>query len=148
MEITDDMIDRAKELKRKSGKTYQDIADEAFMSTSMVQRYINGDVKDADPEAYGRMVSAIAGDVEQEPDEPPEPSLSADEIAQQHYRHMIATHEAELERMQQLYNRSIRYKNRWIIVLASLLLLFAAFTIIVLLVDIRNPQIGWFRHVA
>lgn len=152
MDITKGMADRAKKLKEKSGKSYQDIAEETHMSQSSVHRYISGDVKDADPDSYGRIMAAIGGDGEPEsaecaaPAPPADTSLSPDEIAQQHYQHLIAAHKAELARMQELYDRTIRYKNRWINFLSALLLLLFTLVIIVLLIDIANPNIGWFRH--
>lgn len=152
MNITKDMSARARRLKEESGKTYQDIAKETHMSQTSVHRYISGDVKDADPDSYGRIMAAIGGDDEPEsaecaaPAPPADTSLSPDEIAQQHYRHLIAAHKAELARMQELYNRTIRYKNRWINFLSALLLLLFVLVIIVLLIDITNPDVGWFRH--
>lgn len=154
MKITQDMAARLQQLKDASGKTYQDLADEVLMSASSIQRYVTGEVKDANPESYDRIVDAlISGGASDTPSVlPPEPApssapdgMAADEIAQQHYRHLIATHEAELARLQSLYNRSIRYKDRWIIALSSALLLFLIFTIIILLIDIANPDIGWFQ---
>lgn len=153
MDITKGMSDRAKKLKEKSGKSYQDIAEETHMSQSSVHRYISGDVKDADPASYGRIMAAIGGDDEPGPDEcaapaPPEDtSLSPDEIAQQHYCQLITAHKAELDRMQGFYTRTIQYKNRWIRFLAALLLLLFALLVIVLLIDITNPDVGWFRHI-
>lgn len=153
MDITKGMSDRAKKLKEKSGKSYQDIADETHMSQSSVHRYISGDVKDADPDSYNRIMSAIGGGDEPGPDEcaPPAPpsdtGLPLDEIAQQHYCQLITAHKAELDRMQGFYTRTIQYKNRWIRFLAALLLLLFALLIIVLLIDITNPGIGWFRRV-
>ena len=152
MDITKDMSRRAKRLKEESGKTYQDIAQETHMSQTSVHRYISGDVKDADPDSYNRIMSAIGGDDEPGPDEcaapapPADTSPSLDDIAQQHYQHLIAAHDAELAWMQELYNRTIRYKNRWINFLSALLLLLFVLVIIALLIDIANPNVGWFRH--
>lgn len=152
MDITKDMSKRAKRLKEESGKTYQDIAQETHMSQTSVHRYISGDVKDADPDSYNRIMAAIGGDDEPGPDEcaapapPADTGLSPDEIAQQHYLHLIATHKAELARIQELYDRTICYKNRWINFLSALLLLLFTLVIIVLLIDIANSNIGWFRH--
>lgn len=148
MNITKDMANRAKSLKEESGKTYQDIAEETHMSQSSVHRYISGDVKDADPDSYSRIMAAIGGNDEPvedycaTPTPPADTAPSPDEIPQQHYLHLIAAHKAELDRMQGFYTRTIRYKNRWIRFLASLLLLL----FVVLLIDIVNPNIGWFRH--
>lgn len=153
MNITKDMAKRAKSLKEESGKTYQDIAEETHMSQSSVHRYISGDVKDADPDSYSRIMAAIGGDDDPCPDEcvapapPADTGLSPDDIAQQHYLHLIAAHKAELDRMQGFYTRAIRYKNRWINVLAALLFLLFALLVIVLLIDIASPNIGWFRHI-
>lgn len=153
MDITKDMSKRAKQLKEESGKTYQDIAQETHMSQSSVHRYISGDVKDADPDSYGRIMAAIGGDDEPGPDEceapapPADTAPSLDEISQQHYCQLIAAHKAELDRMQGFYTRTIRYKNRWIRFLVALLLLLFALLIIALLIDITNPNIGWFRHI-
>lgn len=152
MDITKGMSVRAKKLKEKSGKSYQDIAEETHMSQSSVHRYISGDVKDADPDSYNRIMSAIGGDDDPGPDEcaapapPADTSPSLDEISQQHYCQLITAHKAELDRMQGFYTRTIRYKNRWIRFLAALLLLLFALLIIVLLIDITNPDIGWFQH--
>nr|DAL06307.1 MAG TPA: Regulatory protein [Caudoviricetes sp.] len=153
MDITKDMSRRAKRLKDESGKTYQDIAQETHMSQTSVHRYISGDVKDADPDSYGRIMAAIGGDDDPGEDDCAMPAPQAadtapslDEIAQQHYQHLIAAHDAELARMQELYNRTIRYKNRWINFLSALLLLLFVLVIIVLLIDITNPNVGWFRH--
>ena len=152
MQITDEMLDEMKRLKKESGKTCQDIAAEAFVSSSTVQRYMSGAVKEADTGSFNRIMSAIGGDNEPGPDEcaapapPSDTAPSLDEISQQHYCQLIAAHKAELDRMQGFYIRTIRYKNRWIRFLASLLLLLFALLVIVLLIDIVNPNIGWFRH--
>ena len=152
MDITKGMSNRAKKLKEKSGKSYQDIAEETHMSQSSVHRYISGDVKDADPDSYSRIMAAIGGTDEPGPDEcaapapPSDTAPSLDEISQQHYCQLIASHKAELDRMQGFYTRAIRYKNRWINVLAALLFLLFALLVIVLFIDIANPGIGWFRH--
>ena len=152
MDITKDMSKRAKRLKEESGKTYQDIALETHMSQTSVHRYIAGDVKDADPDSYNRIMAAIGGD--DDPCEgdcststpPADTAPSPDEISQQHYCQLIAAHKAELDRMQGFYTRTIRYKNRWIRFLAALLLLLFALLVIVLLIDITNPGIGWFQN--
>ena len=153
MDITKDMSRRAKRLKDESGKTYQDIAQETHMSQTSVHRYISGDVKDANPDSYGRIMAAIGGDDDPGEDDCAMPAPQAadtapslDEIAQQHYCQLITAHKAELDRMQGFYTRTIQYKNRWIRFLAALLLLLFAILIIVLLIDITNPNIGWFRH--
>lgn len=152
MDITKDMSKRAKRLKEESGKTYQDIALETHMSQTSVHRYIAGDVKDADPDSYNRIMAAIGGDDDPCEDDcststpPADTAPSPDEISQQHYCQLIAAHKAELDRMQGFYTRTIRYKNRWINVLAALLFLLFALLIIVLLIDITNPGIGWFRN--
>lgn len=149
MQITDEMIDEMKRLKKESGKTCQDIADEAFVSSSTVQRYMSGAVKEADTGSFNRIMTAIGG-----ADEPLQPAPQAadtvpslDEISQQHYCQLIAAHKAELDRMQGFYTRTIRYKNRWIRFLASLLLLLFVLLVTVLLIDIANPNIGWFRRI-
>lgn len=153
MDITKDMSQRAKRLKEESGKTYHDIAQETHMSQTSVHRYISGDVKDADPDSYDRIMAAIGGDDDPGEDDcaiptpPADTAPSLDEISQQHYCQLITAHKAELDRMQGFYTRTIRYKNRWIRFLAALLLLLFALLIIVLLIDITNPDIGWFRRV-
>lgn len=153
MDITKGMSDRAKKLKEKSGKSYQDIADEAHMSQSSVHRYISGNVKNADPDSYSRIMAAIGWcddrceDDFATPTPPADTAPSPDEISQQHYCQLIASHKAELDRMQVFYTRTIRYKNRWINVLAAFLFLLFALLLIVLLIDITNPGIGWFRRV-
>jgi hypothetical protein len=146
LQITDEMLGEMKRLKKESGKTCQDIAAEAFVSSSTVQRYMSGAVKEADTGSFNRIMTAIGG-----ADDPLQPAPQAadtapDEISQQHYCQLIAAHKAELDRMQGFYIRTIRYKNRWIRFLASLLLLLFALLVIVLLIDIVNPNIGWFRH--
>ena len=152
MDITKDMSNRSKRLKEKSGKTYQDIALETHMSQTSVHRYISGDIKDADPDSYNRIMAAIGGNDELGPDEcaapapPSDTAPSPDEISQQHYCQLIAAHKAELDRMQGFYTRTIRYKNRWINVLAAFPFLLFSLLLIVLLIDITNPGIGWFRH--
>ena len=152
MNITKDMSKHAKQLKEESGKTYQDIALETHMSQTSVHRYIAGDVKDADPDSYNRIMAAIGGYDDPCEDDcststpPADTAPSPDEISQQHYCQLIAAHKAELDRMQGFYIRTIRYKNRWIRFLAALLLLLFALLVIVLLIDITNPGIGWFRH--
>ena len=143
MKITQDMVAQTKRLKSDCGKTNQEIAEETFMSVSNVQRYINGDVKDADPDAYRRLIASIGGN----PDEFFQPSPDQSQADRDLYRKLISQHNAELARMQTIYEASIAYKNRWIRVLAVVIFVLVAFNMTMLLIDVLNPDAGWIRKI-
>lgn len=49
------------------------------------------------------------------------------------------------ERMIAILNKSIREKNRWIYLLSSSVAILMLFIMFVLIVDLTNPDAGWFR---
>lgn len=52
----------------------------------------------------------------------------------------------DLERIIALYERSLKFKNKLIGILLGLLAFVVLFVLIVLVIDITNPEIGWFQR--
>ena len=154
MKITPEMVEYTRQLKAACGKINPDIAEEAFMSTSSVQRYINGDIKEADPEAYRRLILALGGD----PDmvfnpAPPAPSADLTTFLSAY----DARHEKEIVRLNESHQQTVdvhvsAYKNKdkWVNRLFVLLII-AVVAVIVLLIwalklDSMLPDFGMIQY--
>ena len=155
MKITPEMIAYARQLKESCGKINPDIAEEIGMSTSNVQRYINGDVKDADPEAYRSLILALGGDPAVVFGTPAPASDQLDRLLAAY----DARHEKELERLSlakqetiDSKHHAICTKDKWInrlsIVIAVLFVLIIALLIWSLKLDSMISDFGMIQYTA
>ena len=60
--------------------------------------------------------------------------------------HIISMYESQLAAQERQYNLVTAEKNRWIKLLAVIVAILAAGIITILLIDITNPTVGWFRR--
>ena len=109
MQILPEMVEYAKQLKANCKKTNTDLAEETFMSVSNVQRYINGDVGNADPEAYRRLILALGGDLSMVLGNQPPAAPAPDYLAT-----LDARHTAELSRLSKTYEDRIASQDKWL----------------------------------
>ena len=61
-------------------------------------------------------------------------------------RHIISMYESQLAAQERHYNTVTAEKNRWIRLLAIIVGILGTGIIVILLIDILNPTVGWFRR--
>ena len=147
-----DMVDYLSKLKAASGETNASLAEEINVSVSTVQRYLVGDVKDADPEVARRLIIAMGGTPNNRyfPQDTP---VSDIDTRPDGFMQKMEYRDAERERtedqndlIRDIYERIIKQKNRWIIVLSIVLGLHVLLDMMLLTIDAMTPKVGWIRH--
>ena len=144
LKITPEMVEYTKQLKAACGKINPDIAEEAYMSTSNVQRYINGDVKDADPEAYRRLILALGGD----PDMVFNPSVPTQPFSSETLSQLLDSydrkHDKEIDRLKEAHKEttdvqkaSIVHKDKWINKLSIVILILFVMVVTLLIWSLK-----------
>lgn len=61
-------------------------------------------------------------------------------------RHIITMYESRITDQQREYNRVTAEKNRWIKYLSIIVAALAIGIVAILLIDITNPTVGWYRN--
>lgn len=130
------IIAKLKELKDQCGLTNQQIADKAGLSAATVQRYIAGNAKDAPVESARKIIEAMGGD--------------ADEVLgllspPKDHSAEIALYERMLDSMSKSHSDQVKEYRKWVRTLAILVGVLVLFIMCLLLIDILNPNVGWFR---
>lgn len=152
MKLDREMVDYLNRLKEASGATNATLAEEINVSVSTVQRYLTGDVKDADSEVTRKLIIALGGT----PDNkhfPGGTSVSNLDTQSDRFAQMMEYRDAERVRtadqndlIRDIYERIIKQKNRWIIALSVAPGVHILLDMTLLTIDAMNPNAGWIRH--
>ena len=149
MEKTDQIMEKLQKLKNECKLTNQQIGELSGLSSTTVQRYLSGTIKDAPIDTISRIIIAMGGNPEEVLGiSPPAPNRSAEIDL---YERVIASlkdrHAEELERMRITYAERIREYRKWVMTLAIIVGFLIIFIMSLLLIDILNPDVGWIRKI-
>lgn len=149
MEKTDQIMEKLQKLKNECKLTNQQIGELSGLSSTTVQRYLSGTIKDAPIDTISRIIVAMGGNPEEVLGISPPVSNRSAEIDL--YERVIASlkdrHAEELERMRITYAERIREYRKWVMTLAIIVGLLITFIMSLLLIDILNPDVGWIRKI-
>lgn len=126
------LCEKLQEMKQKSQQSYQAIADKSGVPLPTVKRIFSGQTPDPSYTTVCLLIKAM--------EIPPEETVGLFEA--------IAT-TAPMDnadaRLIDLYERSIDTKNKWIRLLLIICLFLVSIFIFILIWDVCNPHIGFFR---
>lgn len=126
------LCEKLQEMKQKSQQSYQAIADKSGVPLPTVKRIFSGQTPDPSYTTVCLLIKAM--------EIPPEETVGLYEA--------IAT-TAPMDnadaRLIDLYERSIDTKNKWIRLLLIICLFLVSIFIFILIWDVCNPHIGFFR---
>ena len=136
--------EKAKALWRKGSLTQKDIAKLAGVSESMVSRYLSGDTvpKEDVAEKILAVLAAAIPVEEPKPEPKPEPTTKEEpdmRIALDHLTRAYDSHIAELKNELRMERR-----EKWVFV--SMLCVVVCLVFVVLVIDLANGHVGWYRY--
>lgn len=117
-------------------KTYQDIADESGVSVNAVAQFLRGETKNTYVQTAAPICKSLDVSIDDvyeikchgQPEQPEQPDELQQELA--HTKHLL-----------RIYARGVRVRTGIIFVLCAVL----ALALISLIIDLRNPNVGWVR---
>lgn len=125
------------EMKKKSGLSTQQTADQSGVPLSTITRMLSGQTEEPTFSNIAKVVKTWGG--------------SLDELVGIEPKTITVTKTETLpsdERLIHLYERAIASKNRWIRWLFTLTLVLVFFFIGVLIFDVITPDTGWYQQTA
>lgn len=136
------IIDGINARKLAMNMTNQQISDESGVPKTTIDRVLRKDTENPSVQ----VVLAIAEAVGYEFGIPA--AAQAPEVIQEnpHFRHIITMYEKQIADIRRDQNRERAEKNRWIKLLAIIIAILGAGIITILLIDILNPNVGWFQR--
>lgn len=157
-------IDLFRALKEKSNLTNQQIADKSCLSISTINRFFRGDIDNPSFDEVNRILVAmgysLSGLLESEVYSITRYNIEellipyAGRISDP-YKQQISQLERDLERAEHATERAndyanhckevITYRRKMSTISYAINILLTAFICIILLIDILNPNVGWFR---
>lgn len=126
--------EKLNQMKKDSGMSTQQIADKSGVPSSTITRMLNGQTEEPTFSNIANVVKAMNGSLDELVGLPPKVVTE------------IKTVNAD-ERIIDLYERSIKAKNRWIMYLFITLLILISFIIGVLIFDLAHPDRGWYQEI-
>ena len=136
------IIDGINARKTALGMTNQQIADASQVPKSTVDRVLRKDTENPTMKVILDIADAVGYDFSTRNAE----QLAPKDTDSQYIRHIISMYESRLAAHERQYNLVTAEKNRWIKILALIIGLLGAGIITILLIDILNPTVGWFRR--
>lgn len=146
-----------KQLKEERALTYQQISDRSGVPVSTIHRVIDGHAKNPGYET----VTAIRDALDDAPDEEPPPEIdcnacSRDMPTRQDYAQMSASYQQMMQRIEDRFGAALDSRDkqfaaeravytRWLRVLAIACAALVLFVMLLLVIDIANPHVGWTR---
>ena len=126
------LCEKLQEMKQKSQQSYQTIADKSGVPLPTVKRIFSGQTPDPSYTTVCLLIKAM--------EIPPEETVGL-------YETMATTVPVDNAdaRLIDLYERSIDTKNKWIRLLLIICLSLVSIFIFILIWDVCNPHIGFFR---
>lgn len=120
--------------------TFQQLADMSQLSQSTVHRTLTG--KTIPEESTISAMESALGITDSPTGEPIDEIMKSDPILERY----LNTQETRIIRMRSHYNMLLAEKNRWIMMLFVLCLIFVSFICVMLIFDVLHPNIGWIRQ--
>lgn len=167
MEKTDQIMEKLQKLKNECKLTNQQIGELSGLSSTTIQRYLSGTIKDAPIDTISRIILAMGGDPKDILGDAAQPPDRSAEIAL--YERVIESinrrHESELEQLHAAYAETLKandramddmrashkdqllYYRRWVRVLAITIGVLFFIIVTLFMIDITNPSVGWFRKI-
>ena len=146
-----------KQLKEECALTYQQISDRSGVPVSTIHRVIEGHAKNPGYDT----VTAIRDALDDAPDEEPPPEIDChtcprDMPTRQDYAQMSASYQQQLKRIEERFSAALEGRDkqfaaeravyaRWLRVLAIACAALVLFVMLLLVIDITNPHVGWAR---
>ena len=146
-----------KQLKEECALTYQQISDRSGVPVSTIHRVIEGHAKNPGYDT----VTAIRDALDDAPDEEPPPEIDChtcprDMPTRQDYAQMYASYQQQLQRIEERFRAALDSRDkqfaaeravyaRWLRVLAIACAALVLFVMLLLVIDITNPHVGWAR---
>lgn len=157
-------MDDLRKMKQASGMTNQQIADASGVPLGTVNRVMSGQTRNptTDTAAAIREVLEGATAEEPQPDEPEQPpeidchTCPRDMPTRQDYAQMSASYQQLLQRIEDRFRAALDSRDkqfaaeravyaRWLRVLAIACAALVLFVMLLLVIDITNPNVGWVR---
>lgn len=157
-------MDDLRKMKQASGMTNQQIADASGVPLGTVNRVMSGWTRNptTDTAAAIREVLEGATAEEPQPDEPEQPpeidchTCPRDMPTRQDYAQMSASYQQLLQRIEDRFRAALDSRDkqfaaeravyaRWLRVLAIACAALVLFVMLLLVIDITNPHVGWVR---
>lgn len=131
------LCEKLQEMKQKSQQSYQTIADKSGVPLPTVKRIFSGQTPDPSYTTVCLLIKAM--------EIPPEETVGLYEAISSATADTVNALSAADARLIDLYERSIDTKNKWIRLLLILCLTLISIFIFILIWDVCNPHIGFFR---
>lgn len=136
------IIDGINEQKIAVNMTNQQIADASGVPKSTVDRIL----RKATPNPTIQVILDIAGAVGYDITSTRKSVDIGSPGDEKYIQHIITMYESQLAAQERQYNLVTAEKNRWIKWLAIIVAILGAGIITILLIDILNPNVGWFQR--
>lgn len=133
-------IDRINAARKEHGLSIQQLADMCKISASTVSRTLAGKTEPTD---FTTMAMEEALGITDKPVGDPIMERVASDPILERYLNM---QEMRIVRLRAHYNMLLAEKNRWIMLLFILCLVFVIFICSILVLDVLHPDIGWIRE--
>lgn len=157
-------MDELRKLKQASGMTNQQIADASGIPLGTVNRVMSGQTRNPTTDTATAIRDALEGATAEvpQPDEPEQPTVDTchacprDMPTRQDYAQMSASYQQLLQRIEERFRAALDSRDkqfaaeravytRWLRVLAIACAALVLFVMLLLVIDITNPHVGWVR---
>lgn len=157
-------MDELRKLKQASGMTNQQIADASGIPLGTVNRVMSGQTRNPTTDTATAIREALEGATAEEPqpEEPEQPTVATchtcprDMPTRQDYAQMSASYQQQLQRIEERFSAALDSRDkqfaaeravyaRWLRVLAIACAALVLFVMLLLVIDITNPHVGWAR---
>ncbi len=138
------LIQKMQNLKDESQMSYQDIADKSGVPVSTVRRIFSGQTPDPGYTTVLSIIEAMGGSDEDIKNDVSEQQRSDSDTPAQQKNDSVSRQ--SVERLCSVYERTIADKNKLIKALLIIVLSMTAIFIFLLVWDLCNPNIGFFRR--
>lgn len=136
------IIDGINARKAALGMTNQQISDASNIPKSTVDRVLRKDTENPTM----KVILDIAGAVGYEFGASTVATIPESGQDNPYIQHIIKMYESQLAAQERQYNLVTAEKNRWIKILAIIVGILGIGVVTILLIDILNPSVGWFRR--
>lgn len=140
METVNERIKAIIQERNKQGLSIQQLADMCQISASTVSRTLSGKTEPTDF-TINAMEGAL-GITDNPMGDPIMERVASDPILERY----LNMQEMRIVRLRAHYNMLLAEKNRWIMMLFILCLVFVIFICSILVLDVLHPDIGWVRE--
>lgn len=137
----DDIIDKLTEKKKELGVTNAWVSEKSGVPESTVTKLLNGTIRNPTMPTLAPIASALGISIDTGEDlRPPEVSPTDKYIDM-----LIASYKTQLASKDENYRAQLKYRDKWISILAAALAAVILLEFAVILYDITNLDRGWIR---